>query len=752
MDIRKLMITASVCAGLVSAACAVQLEAGNYEVVLPAKPSIVERYAAEELTNFLARVLGTGSVDGVKRVRMFLGRASGMDTSAFARDEFRIQVAEAKGGEPASIRIAGRDGGGDLVGMMRRKGQYTHIERATLFGVYQFLEDHAGVRFYFPGELGTVANRRKMIEVPEQDRKIAPYFTVRSTYPARDGVWYEPIPEGYDKGYGKALNWVRQRYETERIPCCHGQNGFKIVERFAATHPEYCQLRKDGTRCTELTKPPIGEHRKQLCQSSAIWDVFFDDIVKSNRTGYVDVMPQDGYRECRCEACQAAYRRKPDGTLAPSYASELVWGKTAELGRRLLAAGKTDVTLTQMSYGEARDVPNLELTTNIQMQVAVSGPWNVHNPKQHGEAIARIRAWEKKVGHKVWLWTYPHKFFQTRLPGIPSFGPRAWGKFFKDAAPHVIGAFCESETDHWLFHYLNYYVFSRIAWNPDADVEEIIAEHNRLMFGKGAKAMAKFFEVLEEKWVKGIAGNIVDTPVGPQSMPPCEYEIWTRVYSPKVMEGLGQCLDAAEAKAGAGTIEAKRVDLIRREIYGPLKAAFDKYRADTGVEAERARRAAFTEESNRLAGVRWVPVDKGCGIDTNVWLSAPGSFRITTTREQRTGHYFAGPKLKKSTRYRISYFVKCDNIVPVVKGGGASVVVSSSRKAAKGSECHYFFPANDNFLSGTVDWIAQVFEFETNDKWDESVPANFYLRVRYAAGTAWFDDVRLDELNCKGGE
>lgn len=728
----------------------VVLTPGQVDVVLPEKAWSVEKFAAEELTNFLSRVLGKDvpvvRKPAADRAAILLGRVAGLDVSGLERDAFRTKV---EGGAAPRIRIAGLDEKGDLARHVHKNGLYTHIQRATLFGVYAFLEDFAGVRFYFPGELGTVANLRGEVRVPVQDKTTAPWFTVRSTIISRDGVWYEPLPDGWHENAGKALSWLRQRYETTRMPCCHGQNSFKIVERFAETHPEYCQLRKDGTRCTKLERESVGYHQKQLCQSSKVWDVFHDDILARKDPRYADVMPQDGYCACECPDCQKTYRRNPDGTLAPSFASELIWGKTAELGRRFLAEGRTDITLTQMSYGAYTDVPNLDLPTNIQVMVAVSGPWSVHNEQAHAKALARIRAWEKKVGHRVWLWTYPHKFFATVLPGIPSFGPRAWGKFFKETAPDIIGSFCESETDHWLFHYLNYYVFSRIAWNPDVDVEAVLAEHDRLMFGAGAAEMGRFERILEDKWVKGIAGRIIDTPLGPQSMPPSENEIWTKVFSPAVMKELAGLLAIAEKKAGKGTLEARRVDLMRREMFGPLLKASKSYCGAGGIEGERERRAAFPAGSDLLADAKWRPYEAKSRVDTEVFLSAPDSLCIETTPEKRTGYCFSSAVLKPSTKYRISYFVKCDDVKPVVRGGGACVVISPPKDSALAKVAgggSWTFPLYGNFLAGTTDWIVQAFEFETGADWPEDGRATISLRVRYAVGTAHFDDIRLDEV------
>ena len=91
----------------------VVLSPGDVEVVLPTKPLPIERFAADELTNFLSRVLGApvpvvGKAEG-RRTAILLGRATGFDVSAFERDAFRTKVEIASNGLSV-VRIAGRDG------------------------------------------------------------------------------------------------------------------------------------------------------------------------------------------------------------------------------------------------------------------------------------------------------------------------------------------------------------------------------------------------------------------------------------------------------------------------------------------------------------------------------------------------------------------------------------------------------------------------------------------------------------------
>ncbi len=138
----------------------------------------------------------------------------------------------------------------------------------------------------------------------------------------------------------------------------------------------------------------------------------------------------------------------------------------------------------------------------------------------------------------------------------------------------MTGAFAESESDRWIYNYLNYYVFSRVCWNPAADVEAILAEHHRLMFGAAAQEMAAFFDTLEACWMKVVAKPF-DTPLGPGvCQAPTEEDLRTKIYSPEVLARLDALLRDAMTKVVAGSLEARRIALFRREYLEPLCRRF----------------------------------------------------------------------------------------------------------------------------------------------------------------------------------
>ena len=453
------------------------------------------------------------------------------------------------------------------------------FRRGTLFGVYAFLERFAGVRMYFPGELGTCfgaggtrscasdSGKRhscRFISVPEGRIEEAPAFSVRR-YGYADGPVPADLLGGMDENAFKRLNWYRLRMETAHLRCCHGAKTHCLApETWDAIYTNACAVlaaaRRDGS-----PHQYAGRGTRRACPRSR---------GTRDPTIIIDAMPKDGFtwaRHCPCDWCA---KNIPFSKYDPGFATDLVWRRTAELANRL-SARFPHARVSQMSYIPYVRIPTNEIPGNVDVFVARRGPWAEGTPIGEREKD-EVRRWHEKLGRKVSLWNYPDKVecWNLEMKDIPQLAPRAWARYYRAVAPHVIGAFAESESDRWIYNYLNYYVFARICWNPEADVEAILAEHHRLMFGVAAKEMAEFFDMLEASWMKVVA-NPFDTPLGPGvCKAPTEEELRTKIYSPEVLSRLDALLRDAAAKVTAGSLEARRIALFRREYLEPLCGRF----------------------------------------------------------------------------------------------------------------------------------------------------------------------------------
>ena len=431
------------------------------------------------------------------------------------------------------------------------------FRRGTLFGVYAFLERFAGVRMYFPGELGTCIPKSGSVAVAEGRIEESPAFSVRR-YGYADGPVPADLRGGMDETAFKRLNWYRLRMETGHLACCHGAKTHCLSpETWKGIYTNACSILSSIPHSSFPVPPPV-----------------------------FDAMPKDGFtwlRHCHCDWCE---RNIPFSETDTGFATDLVWRRTAELASRLKERFPS-ARVSQMSYIPYARIPTNDVPGNVDVFVARRGPWAEGTEIGEREKD-EVRRWHDKLGRKVSLWNYPDKVecWNLEMKGVPQLAPRAWGRYYRAVAPHVEGAFAESESDRWLYNYLNYYVLSRLCWNPEADVEAMLAEHHRFMFGAAAKEMAEFFDELERRWMKVVAKPF-DTPLGPGVCEaPTEGELRTAIYSPAVLAKLDALLRAATAKVAAGSLEARRIALFRREYFAPLEAAMAPLALRVGLLAD----------------------------------------------------------------------------------------------------------------------------------------------------------------------
>ena len=531
------------------------------EIVLPNNAAYATRLAAEELNFFLKGVLGEALPVVAQRTEgktaIVLGGGPDWERRHLGGDSLVLPDRDGYVVEATTnvLFIAGNDdevSNADATAALPDEAIWQPcFRRGTLFGVYAFLERFAGVRMYFPGALGTCIPKTERIVVAEGRVEESPAFSVRRFGYADGPVSKEllggpvgrdaPIAPRMNETDFKRLNWYRLRMETYHLRCCHG----------AKTH----------------------------CLSPETWDSLYTNACAviaalPAETPVFDAMPKDGFtwlRHCHCDWCE---RNIPFSKTDIGFASDLVWRRTAELANRLKMKFP-HARVSQMSYIPYVRIPTNEIPENVDVFVARRGPWaegTAIGAREKGE----VAAWHDKLGRKLSLWNYPDKVdcWNLEMKDIPQLAPRAWASYYRAVAPHVTGAFAESESDRWIYNYLNYYVFSRVCWNPDADAEAILAEHHRLMFGSAAKEMAEFFDTLEQCWMKVVA-KPYDTPLGPGVCEaPTDDELRREIYSPQVLSRLASLVSLASSKVAEGSIEARRIALFRREYLDPLCARF----------------------------------------------------------------------------------------------------------------------------------------------------------------------------------
>ena len=122
-------------------------------------------------------------------------------------------------------------------------------------------------------------------------------------------------------------------------------------------------------------------------------------------------------------------------------------------------------------------------------------------------------------------------------------------------------------------------------------------------------------------------------------------------------------------------------------------------------------------------------------LDNRIFMTGGKSLHLKNVRGKRMSAGQKIPALEPDTKYRLSYFIKTENLQ---SPGGAGAFLYFTKVKGKA------FPGTQ--LAGTHPWHRLTFEFVTPpDTGKDAVPV-LGLWIWNAQGDAWFDDVRLEKV------
>ncbi len=616
----------------------------DFEIV--AGPTKVARFAANELAFQLSRVLGTklkvAAAKSGKLPALIVGdpeiaRQNGLFPEKLDRDGYFIRTLG------KDILLVGTD---HPAADPERHG---YFERGTLFAVYEFLERFAGVRYYFPGEIGTVAPRLTEWHLPKIDITDRPDSQFRQVYSVFLG------PEERRKGYLYS-NYDPQKHYRDReyqlrlltrsIHNTHGLAYLGLIQRFAKSHPEYFALAKNGSRYDGQSVIRCHADRTgQICFSNPeLKKVIIEDgiallsgkpassrnAVSADGTPYLTmrpeqrpffcIMPNDSMAPCYCPGCISSFsgyaQRKPGKEC-----NEFVWNWMIDVAEAIRKAGAPGY-VTTMAYTPYREIPERKIPDNMIIRLALSGAWA--SPEESRSEIQLLKNWTEKIGNKIYLWNYMINTQTYGMTDIPHMTPEATGEFYHRAYPYSFGAFLECENEYYLGGYLNYYVFSKLMWDKNTDVEKLLREHDTLMFGSAAAVMRDIRGIWEHHWLKDIAGHTVETPAGPAIVKPTLTELWEKIYSPAELKRINELFDKAEQMTRKEPDARERIQFIRANIWQRTINAAQDYKQQFDD-----RESWFTVMPEKEGGIT---IDGK--LDEPAWEKAPAVWMLPRKHDQ----------------------------------------------------------------------------------------------------------------------
>jgi len=442
--------------------------------------------------------------------------------------------------------------------------------RGTYYAVSSFLERDLGVRWLWPGELGTVVPERKTLPVPAIDRTGQPKLAQRKIRNALtnrkfiEGMKYVPTdPAQRQRMIGESDAWLRRMGVGTRVQIHAGHAFTRWYERYGEEHPDYFALHLNGSReWKNLGKPK----NVKICVSNPAvveqWIANAKELLKRNPSRQsFSASANDGYYtgHCTCDRCRSwdepgapdtytFYDVTAQGRTTYRYVSLTdrylrFYNRLAEALQKA-APGKF---VGGYAYGTWRALP---LREKVHPNVIVGFVGLGYFDEERREKdLAYWDGWSQ-LAERLYLRpnllhggnglpaVYVHKLAHDLRRCFDS------GMFATDF---------DSLAHHWATQGLNYYVLAKLLADPRADVDRIVDEYCRVGFGAAADHVKGYFAQLE-KLTDRIAREFPEV----SKRLTRELELKKRVrwyhmaptwYTTETLEALEVKLDAAERLA-----------------------------------------------------------------------------------------------------------------------------------------------------------------------------------------------------------
>lgn len=421
--------------------------------------------------------------------------------------------------------------------LVHRTGDAIHLVGprpwSTYWATLQFLEDHVGVRWLIPGDLGEDVPRHDRIVIAEGRDVYEPALLSRQWSGAQYG------------GDWSLRQRIRGRYRFHH-------NLLKVFDpSLFDEHPEWFPIRGG-----ERYQPGEEDHSWQPCfdtdssvkhaadAARAAFDA--DPFLESFSYGC-----NDGQGWCEGNICKAMDREMEswggfEGTYSYRYYSWL---------NRVAAELETthpDKMVGCLAYSTYILPPEeIGLHRNI-IPYLTSNRADYRDPAFR-EQDQNLLEWWGRVANQVGIYDYAY--------GMGFAIPRIYNHLFQGAIQHAVEngvrGFYAEVYPNWGLDGHKLWIMSRILWNPTVDIDELTDEWNERMFRQAAAPMKAYFALLERTWEEQ------DTGAGHWAYRLAADPKQFQIFPPAVLEEATEYLKEAAALA-QDQIVTDRIQFFRK--------------------------------------------------------------------------------------------------------------------------------------------------------------------------------------------
>lgn len=368
--------------------------------------------------------------------------------------------------------------------------------RGTLYGVYTFLEEYMGVRWYTP-KLEKVPESKDIIVDLNTDTLVEPSFVIRRNSPAYADDKYRARTKtnvsfwNEAEAYGGALTYVLWDVTLDRL----------VPDSLFSEHPEYFAQNPDGTRTTDhvcLSHPdvlPIAVENARKYMREC----------ERETSDHIHIGQKDNSNYCHCESCTALYEKygsvsAPTIIFTNNFADALdeefpeftftfyAYGETERPPKDLTLKCNDNVVPVLCELHHACRSHTLGTCGAIDDNTLPNEFLNLYGDNE--DFIAQDHKDWTVIAERTYIYDYTINFLFT-AQFFSNFGTmQSTMKYMNDIG--ITGYVYNCGDGHYAaFNDLRNYLLPRLQWNVDADVEYMMMDFMNFYYGEEAAPYIK---------------------------------------------------------------------------------------------------------------------------------------------------------------------------------------------------------------------------------------------------------------------
>ena len=502
----------------------------DYEIVLTRDASVSERTACKELKFYLDSISGANfnitDAPSLSSKKIYVGFDAsnpiftGITPYAYDDESFTYLVVR-----------------GNLL-------IYGGKKRGTMYGVYSFLENELGVRWY-------TSNYTKVPQFRQ-------FRLRRLNHTEHPGLKYRYTNFNLDRynipwGAHNKKNmdgWARedQYGGMDGYWGIHTMASYLPAKEYFEKHKEYFALR-DGKRVENgqlcLSNPDV----LRICKEK-----LFKDIDENPLIRIFSVSQCDNLLFCTCDKCKAL-EEKYGG-----HSGILIWFINQIADEMKVKYPGIYVSTFAFQYTQSPPT-NIKPRDNVFIRITSEGCCFAH-PISRGCAtssvgskqfVEDIKGWNK-LTENLFVWDYVIPFRNKLIP-YPNFDVLAPNlRFFRDC--NAVGVFEEANNanDEGCLDEIRHWVLMKLLWNPDLDTKELVKDFVYGYYGNSAPRIMEYIDLTQSL-------------VNPLTH--FRYSIWTnnRLYNDKFSEKAIAILEDAYRLAENDEIRFRVESVLAQPLY-----------------------------------------------------------------------------------------------------------------------------------------------------------------------------------------